>query len=298
MLVCPICAEPLILTSATCSCSRGHSFDVAREGYVNLLVGGIRGAAGDTKEMLRARRTFLERGFYAPLSERLNALAVRYLTPGPAPRTERGAADTDVGALPAAPAMPIVLDAGCGEGYYFGRLREALNARLGAGVFSYVGIDVAKEAARLAAKRYPDIHFAVADVKSRMPVADGSVALLLNVFAPRNPAEFARTVATGGTLLIAIPNPRHLVELRERYGLLGIEPEKEHHILAQLAPAFALAESAPLEYGMDLSSEDVRQLLQMTPNARHRERQGWQEAHHEAAQVTASFVVLAFRRAS
>ena len=318
MLTCPICAEPLTLTSATCSCPRGHSFDVAREGYVNLLLGGIRGAAGDTKEMLRARRTFLERGFYAPLSAQVNAMAMsslasgaRNLTPSPSSRAERGAihrgeatagergiADASVGTQPVAPAMPIVLDAGCGEGYYVGRLREALDARFGAGGWPYVGMDIAKEAARLAAKRYPDIRFAVADVKRRIPVADESVALLLNIFAPRHPAELARVVAPGGTLLIAIPGPRHLTELRERYGLLGIEPEKERHILAQLAPAFALAESAPLEYAMDLSGDDVRQLLRMTPNARHRERQGWQGAICEPARVTASFAVLAFRRES
>lgn len=278
MFVCPICAGHLTLAGASLACPGGHTFDVAREGYVNLLTRSIRGEMGDTNEMLRARRAFLDRGFYAPLSDRLNALAVRY----------RG---EDMNA-----ARQTVLDAGCGEGYYLGRLREALDARLGAGQLAYTGVDIAKAAARMAAKRYPGIRFAAADVKRDIPLPDSSVELLLSVFAPRNPDEFARIVAPGGIVLIALPSSRHLIELRKRYGLLGIEPEKERHITAQLAPAFEREKSAALEYAMTLADEDVGHLLLMTPNARHRERQGWREAAPEAARVTASFVVLAFRR--
>lgn len=284
MLTCPICTDPLTPTGAAFVCPRGHTFDMAREGYVNLLVGRAHGAVGDTKEMLRARRTFLERGFYAPLSQQMNAMAAQLTL-----------AHTVVGGTP--PAAPLLLDAGCGEGYYLGRLYESLAARFATGTFSYLGIDIAKEAVRLAAKRYHHaIRFAVADVKRRIPVADASVALLLNIFAPRHPAEFARVVAPGGTLLIAIPGPRHLIELRERYGLIGIEPEKARHIAAQLAGLFTLVASAPLDYTLDLSGDDVRQLLIMTPNARHRERQGWQGISPGPARVSASFVVLAFRR--
>ena len=294
MLLCPVCSEPLTLIGATCSCPRHHTFDVAREGYINLLVGGARGMAGDTKEMLRARRAFLEHGFYAPLSEHVDTIALNYLTSHSSPYVGRGTAHHDEAM---AAEQPVALDAGCGEGYYLGRLREALEVRFGAGAFSCVGVDIAKEAARLAAKRYPAIRFAVADVKRRIPLATGSVTLSLNIFAPRNSAELARVVAPSGTLLVVIPGPHHLAELRERYGLLGIEPEKERHIAAQLAREFAQTESSPLEYMMDLSGEDVRQLLRMTPNARHRERQGWEEAAHEAARVTASFLVLGFQRA-
>lgn len=279
MLICPICAEPLAPTGATLVCSRHHTFDIAREGYVNVLVGKIRGDEGDTKEMLRARRSFLERGFYAPLSERVNVLAATCL----AGYLGNGAA-------------PVVLDAGCGEGYYLGRLRAALQTHPNSGSYSYLGIDIAKEAVRLAAKRYRDIRFAVADVKRGIPAASDSVALLLSVFAPRNPAELARVVAPGGVLLAALPGPHHLMELRERYGLIGIEPEKERHLAAQLAPAFARTSSVSLAYPMSLTGEDIRHLLVMTPNARHRERQGWRDTTPEAMQVTASFLVLAFQR--
>lgn len=279
MLTCPICDGRLALAGSSVACPRGHTFDMAREGYVNLLAGRIHSRAGDTREMLRARRFFLDRGFYEPLSDRLNALALRHITEHAlAPR-------------------PIALDAGCGEGYYLGRLRDALDARFGSGSFAFVGIDIAKDAARMAAKRHRDIHFAVADVKRRIPVADQSVTLLLDVFAPRNSAEFTRVVSAGGILLIALPGPRHLAELRERYHLIGIEAEKARHVISQLARSFALVESVTLEYVMELSGEDIRHLLTMTPNARHRERQGWERAGAwDPMRVTASFILLALRR--
>ena len=126
-VTCPICEGPLERVGSALKCPRGHSFDVAREGYVNLLTEKPR---GDTREMARARRTFLEQGWYAPLSDGLNVLAAQCL---------------------ATASAPVVLDAGCGEGYYLGRLAEALAPAQ----HISVGLDISKDTVRMAARRYP-----------------------------------------------------------------------------------------------------------------------------------------------
>lgn len=293
LLTCPICDEPLLEDGAALKCPHGHAFDVAREGYVNLLRGKPR---GDTREMARARRTFLDQGWYVPLADRLSALAVRCLA-------ERDA--------PEAAAAPGVLDAGCGEGYYLRRLMDALAPvapaggtpgvkawRAPAGKRVYLGIDVSKDTIHMAARRNPHARFVVADLTRRLPVATGAVALLLNVFAPRNAGEFARIVAPGGSLLVAIPGPAHLAELRDTLSLLGIEPEKERHVTAQLAAGFALTERESVEYVMRLDRAAVTALVAMTPNAWHCTEDTAAAITSLGAEtaVTASFRALRFRR--
>lgn len=308
ILTCPICAEPLARAGATLRCPRGHSFDVAREGYVNLLTGKPR---GDTREMALARRTFLEQGWYRPLADRLAALSSRCL------------ADA-AGGAPATQAALALVDAGCGEGYYLGRLLDALRpaaparemaSRGGAdapvhattgglahdtapGVRVCLGVDISKDVVRLAARRYPRARFVVADLTRRLPIATGAVALLLNVFAPRHAAEFARVVAPGGSLLVVIPGPAHLAELRDALSLLGVEPEKERHVVTQLATGFALAEHESIEFTMRLDRAAVAALVTMTPNAWHRDHDtaGAIASLGDETAATASFRLLRFRR--
>lgn len=270
ILICPICEGPLEREGSALKCPRGHSFDVARAGYVNLLTGKPR---GDTREMARARRTFLEQGWYAPLSDRLNALAAQ---------------------CRAAASAPVVLDAGCGEGYYLGRLADALAP----GQYTYVGLDISKDAVQMAARRYPGICFVVADLTRRLPIATEAVGLLFNVFAPRNAAEFARVVAPGGSLLVVIPAPEHLAELRAALSLLAIEPEKERHVATQLAGTFELLTAESVTFPMRLDRAAVSALVTMTPNYWHRsERTGAALATlGDVTMAAAAFRVLRFRR--
>ena len=307
ILTCPICDEPLAREGASLRCPRGHSFDVAREGYVNLLTGKPR---GDTREMALARRTFLEQGWYRSLADQLAVLSARCL------------ADA-AGRAAGSEAALAVVDAGCGEGYYLGHLLHALSpaaqahetASGGADTLAhaavgwlahdtvpgervYVGVDISKDVVRLAARRYPQARFVVADLTRRLPIATGAVSLLLNVFAPRHAAEFARVVAPGGSLLVVIPEPAHLAELRDALSLLGVEPEKERHVITQLATGFALAERESIEYTMRLDRAAVAALVTMTPNAWHR---GADTAAAIASlggetAVTASFRLLRFQR--
>ncbi len=231
-LACPVCDGPLGERDATLICDEGHSFDLAREGYANLLVAQhrTRGIEGDTLEMLRARRRFLAQEHFEPL-RRLLAETVT---------AELSGSDAAGAARPSASTAPVVLEAGCGEGSYLGAVSEALREQ---GIDAVAaGTDVSKAAVRLAAKAHPDAAFFVADVNRRIYVSDASIDVLLDVFAPRNPAEFARVVAPGGVLVIVIPADDHLGELRREFGLLQIEEDKEAKVLARLAEGFELAE--------------------------------------------------------
>jgi 23S rRNA (guanine745-N1)-methyltransferase len=242
-LTCPVCHQPLNLQDRSLRCARNHSFDLAREGYVNLMVGHKRPKIqGDDKVMLAARRRFLGNGRYQPLSSAINKIALEHLV------------ESD----------GVILDVGCGEGHYLGQLLPLLPA----GTCTF-GLDVAKDAARIAAKKYPSSRFVVADVNRRIPFADQSVHVLLNIFAPRQPAEFARIAAPGALLIIVIPGPEHLHELRTELNLLDIEPEKQQRVLAKMSDLFALRQAKSLKIHLDLAQPDLTDLVLMTPNYWH-----------------------------
>lgn len=237
---CPLCGGPLWEVPQGLRCSKGHSFDRAREGYVHLLPVGQKHslAPGDDKTMVNARRAFLDRGWYAPLRETLERLAVSY-TGG----------------------EPVVLDAGCGEGYYTQGVREAL---LSAGKAPHVaGIDISKFAVQKAAKRCPDLDLAVASAY-HMPVGDGTVDLVLNVFSPLAIEEFRRVLKKGGYYIYVVPAAKHLWELKEvLYDQPYLNEEKEIPY-----EGFAYREIVPVAYTVHLpSQEDIQALFQMTPYA-------------------------------
>ncbi len=271
-LTCPVCYQTLNLQERSLRCEQNHSFDLAREGYVNLMVGHKRPKIqGDNKVMLAARRRFLGKDHYQPLSDAINKIVLAHLS------EQTG----------------VVLDVGCGEGHYLGQLRPLLPT----GTCTF-GLDVAKEAARLAAKRYPASRFVVSDVNGRIPFTNQSIHVLLNIFAPRHPAEFARIAAPGSLLLIAIPGADHLHELRQELDLLDIEAEKHLRIVAQMTGLFALQETQFLTFDLDLSQPDLTDLVQMTPNYWHLtpERQAQLQAMTRLP-TTACFELLAFLKA-
>lgn len=236
---------------------------------------GRSGIRGDTRDMVRARRRFLGRGHYDLLADRMRARVLDH-----------------VNGRAGAPARPAaVAEAGCGDGFYIGAVADVLPH--GSELF---GFDVSKDALRLAARTHPRVTFAVNDVKHRLCLADSSLDALLDVFAPRNAAEFDRVLRPDGLLLIVIPGDRHLEQLRQRLPLLDIQPEKRQRTLEQLAPSFESDWEESLDYDVELVGAEVVDVVRMSPSAFHLDDEGLAAAERLGGlTVTLSFVVLGLR---
>jgi 23S rRNA (guanine745-N1)-methyltransferase len=240
--ICPICQHALVREERQYRCANGHCFDVAKEGYLNLLPANRKHSSspGDDRQMLRNRREFLERGHYRALAERLAEACA----------TEHRRLSGHPFAL---------LDTGCGEGYYTGLIAEDLQ---GTATDVWIGgIDIAKDAVRMAAKRYPGIDFAVASTVA-LPVADASLDLITRIFAPGTDSEVCRTLRPGGLLILVTPGPRHLYQLRE----LVYDSPRGHP--ADVVTVEGLQHEQRTELDFELQIEgagDVARLLTMTP---------------------------------
>ena len=167
--ICPVCGQPLAREDRCYVCANRHSFDIARQGYVNLLAVQQKHSLhpGDTREQVLSRREFLEGGFYTPIRDSLCRLA----------SGEQG---------------PI-LDVGCGEGYYSTHLAETLGAEL-------TGLDISKEAVRCAAAKYKNAGWLCASA-AHLPVQTGAVGLVTSLFASTVPEEFHRVLRPGGAFI-------------------------------------------------------------------------------------------------
>jgi len=282
-LACPVCDAALRERPGVLVCPVGHSFDVAKEGYINLLPPQhrARGIEGDALGMLHARRRFLESGHFRPLVEKLGADVERLL---------QGRVAAGVDSAPRA----CVLEVGCGEGYYVGNLAGSLRDVAGAKT-AFVGADLSKSAARLAAKHYRDVRFVVADVNRRIYLQDETVSVLLDVFAPRNPAEFARVLEPGGFALVVIPTALHLGSLRTTLGLLDIQDDKEARVCERFEEEFLLVDRGELDYPIELRAEEVSDLVHMGPNHWHRPDDSVR-IDGDSIRTAASFVILRFQR--
>ncbi|MEH0929522.1 putative RNA methyltransferase [Micromonospora sp. CPCC 205558] len=289
-LRCPVCGEPLEQATDTKAlrCPRRHSFDIARQGYVNLLTGRAP-HVGDTAEMVAARADFLAAGHYDVISAALAAAATDAVgrlgaTDAPRPRcpASTGATASDEGCRleinrakdqaaevrpePSAPdvgAYPLVVDAGAGTGRYLGAVLAALPHAVG------LALDVSKPALRRAARAHPRAAAALADTWQRLPLADASTAVLLNVFAPRNGAEFHRVLDPAGTLLVVTPDTDHLTELVAALGLLRVAPDKAGRVTDSLGGHFTPVSSVVHRAELTLTRPEAASLVGMGPSAWH-----------------------------
>jgi 23S rRNA (guanine745-N1)-methyltransferase len=186
MLVCPVrnCRSPLVRKDRRLLCERGHSFDVARSGYINLLQPRDRRSKqpGDTAAAVAARRRLHDRGVTQPLLQAVEQM----LAP----------AQSDV-----------VLDAGCGDGFYLGALARQVG-------FSGHGLDISVPAIESAARRYPECQWIVANADRFIPYPDRSFSIVMSITARMNSSEFRRILGDDGRLLVALPAPDDLIELR------------------------------------------------------------------------------------
>lgn len=227
MLLCPVrnCRLPLAREERRLHCGRGHSFDVARSGYVNLLQPQDRRSRqpGDTVAAVAARRRLHDRGVTEPL---LGA----------------------IGDLVAASGSDIVLDAGCGDGFYLG----ALVQRTGC---SAHGVDISIPAVDAAARRYHECEWIVANADRFVPYADRSFSIVLSITARMNAGEFRRVLREDGRLLVALPAPEDLIELR------GAGRDRTARTIETFAHGFTLADRRRVTTAADLDAAAVHDVL-------------------------------------
>jgi 23S rRNA (guanine745-N1)-methyltransferase len=245
-LLCPVCRNGLTPGDGggrTLLCPAGHSFDAARQGYFNFLVGKGTVFEADAADMVAARFDFLSAGHYTDLADAVAELSAPALSaPG-----------------------ATVLDAGTGTGHYLRALLDRIPA-------AAIGLDISKFALRRAARMNPEAVNLVTDVWQPLPVADDAVDVVTVVFAPRNSAEFARVLRPAGRLVVVTPRSGHLAEVAGRTGMLGIEPAKEERLAASLGAHFSVHSARELDLELSLTPDDVGNLALMGPAGHHLDR--------------------------
>ena len=263
-LLCPVCGEQLNLSDRQYRCIRNHSFDMARQGYVNLLTVQQKHSLnpGDTREQVLSRREFLEAGFYRPIADTLIHEAMKMGITGQ------------------------ILDVGCGEGWYSAQLADALDAPL-------TGLDISKEAVRCAAAKYKGKQWLCATA-AHIPVADGSVSLLTSLFALTLPQEFSRVLKRDGYYFQVLAAEDHLL------GLKGIIYDqlnfKEKNTVPEL-PGFELVKSVPIRFSFTVEGQQIRNLFSMTPHVFRIGKEGAERLRKtEVLTDTASCVLNVYRR--
>jgi 23S rRNA (guanine745-N1)-methyltransferase len=254
MLICPVrgCHIPLVHQERRLLCSRGHSFDVARSGYINLLQPQERRSKqpGDTSAALAGRRRLHDRGVTGPL---LRAIA------------EITDASPD----------DVVLDAGCGDGFYLGALARQAG-------FEAHGVDISVRAVDAAARRYPECDWIVANADRFVPYADQSFSIVLSITARMNAGEFRRVLRDDGRLLVALPAPDDLVEIR------GAGRDRVARTVETFVPHFTLVDHRRVVTAADLDAAAIHDVLLSIYRP-------MQSRPAEAMRVTFSLDLLLFR---
>lgn len=249
ILQCPVCRELTVRSEAGCQCANKHTFDAARQRYVNFMLAHQKHSKepGDSRDMIQSRRRFLDRGHYDRLSDCINEAITRTLS-----GQEREG-------------VYNVLDAGCGEGFYLKRLKESLTrGNQDQVVFHYYGVDISKYAVQQATQRDRTINWFVASIID-LPFTRSSLDIVLNVFSPVNFPEFARILRDTGKLVIAHPGPRHLNGLREVIYPVAREHE-ETDLVEQAKGLFSFSNRTRINYQLELKSAgEIMDLLAMTP---------------------------------
>lgn len=227
----------------------GHSFDVAKQGYVTLAPGAGLKHKGDDADMVTAREAYLSKGHFAPFVEAVTGAV-------------QNALDSTVSAddVP----EPALLEVGAGTGYYLSHTLDSIEGARG------VGLDISPHAARHLAKCHPRVGAVIADVWDRLPLRDESINAISVVFAPRNPAEFQRVLAPGGQVIVLTPQAGHLDELRDPLGILGVEEGKVERMYNQAVGYLEqAADPVNLAYAIQLDKESIAAQVAMSPSARH-----------------------------
>jgi len=239
---CPSCSEPLIKELKTYRCTNNHTYDEAKEGYVNLLLAQHKKSKnpGDNDEMIKSRQAFLNQGYYASLSSEI----VRIIA-----STEEGFNQN-------------ILDVGCGEGYYMNEIKKASNEK--SSTLSLCGIDISKTAVKLAGKRKMDALLSVASAYD-LPFYDKSFDTIVSVFSPVSASEIERLLKSEKSQIIMVgPAEEHLNGLTAHI-YDKVLPHKGNYSVLDDEERFILEEQIEIKEEISVKKEDILELLRMTP---------------------------------
>lgn len=270
LFTCPVCGNSLEINGKSYKCINNHSFDSAKSGYVNLLTSDRMNAKnpGDNKLMVKSRSDFLDKGYYGHLLEKLCESVYEIVSEN-----------------------NVILDAGCGEGYYTSGIYNYLCDRKMA--IQSAGIDISKHAVDKAAKRCHDIQYAVGSI-FHIPVSDSSCNILLNVFAPFCRDEFFRIINDGGYMVMVIPGRKHLWELKN----IVYERPYENNPKPEIIDGFVFLKKYNVQQQIELeSNEDILNLFAMTPyfyNTRITDREKLSELNF--LKTNTEFEILIYRK--
>ena len=265
MYLCPKCKKELKIVGRSYVCEDGHQYDIAKEGYVNLILANQKNSKepGDPKESLVSRRAFLYAGYYETLSNALNAVVKQYVGSG------------------------AFLDAGCGVGYYLERMiADCPN-------LDYYAVDIAKEGVKMCSKKNKQAHCAVASV-FHLPLADASLDGLMSVFCPYSAEEFSRIVKEGGYVISVTPGKRHLYEMKE----IVYDNPYENDEAGYTLPDFECVERIKVTNTINLrSKQDIEALWTMTPYVHKTSKEDTQKLYaYDTLETTIDFLVAVYQK--
>lgn len=266
MYLCPLCQNPLTLNNRQYQCCNRHSFDLAREGYVNLLPVQQKNSKdpGDNKEMMLARRAFLQSGWYEPLARAVSQ-ALASLAPS------------------------SVLDLGCGEGYYTAQLKQAVPKA------SVYGVDISKSAIKFAAKASGSgINFSVASAY-QLPFAKGFFDAVVRIYAPSKAEELTRVIASNGHLITVTPGPEHLLQIKQAV----YEQVRLHSDAIDNIAGLIHLKRQSIQYELTFTqAADVEALVQMVPLAWKFSAEQKQKFAASLPVISVDFLLDVYQRAS
>ncbi len=302
LLMCPVCKAALVQSESGFECENRHSFDRAKEGYINLLLANQKSSKtpGDSAEMLMARREFLDAGYYRPVAEGIaDCISDLLMGEGCIGKEFISEELVDEETLSKNKTYSL-LDCGCGEGYYLNQLLKKIE-----GQWITTGLDIAKAGVRLAAKRYKDSHWVCASSEN-LPFLDSSLDMLLRVFAPGNDSEVHRVLNESGIFINVTPGEEHLIDIKkvlyDEIKPYGIPELPKGFMVANLKNnSQKVAENKSIKkvkYKIDLNNNaSIRQLLSMTPFLWRGKREAREELKEKnALSVTIDMDIHCYRK--
>ncbi|MVX66994.1 methyltransferase domain-containing protein [Clostridium chromiireducens] len=245
ILLCPVCKDKLIKDASNkmYRCNNKHTYDIAKEGYVNLLISNQKRSKnpGDSKEMVLARIDFLNRGYYKAISDKISEMIAEFLSKNGNDKSN-------------------ILDLGCGEGYYLTNLKNYLNEKNIKA--DYYGMDVSKDAVKYASKSDKECVWAVGN-NFHIPAEDKSIDCILSVFSPIEINECNRVLKDDGVFVRVLPRTNHLIQLRE---IIYSDVNLNDKVYQASAEENDYVKEANATYDIELNKEEILSLLKMTPH--------------------------------